>query len=106
MTQLAFGRRQTAADLPQALRMPQLAKQHRHELLPASEAARVPLRLAFPYRGFKLQPRKPLQNLIEYAAYSCHGRGLLSPPLDRFLRNPISTVTEPLPILSDSLLPR
>src|SRR6266478_2894929 len=100
MSQLAFRRRQAAADFPQALRMPQLAKQHCHELLPARESARMPLRFVLPYRGVKLQPREPVQNLAEDAAYSCHGRGLLFPHFDWFLPNPISTVAEPLPSLS------
>src|SRR5712691_9857912 len=74
--------------------MPQLAKQHRHELLPASEAARVPLRLVLPYPGFKLQPREPLQNLTEYAAYSLHGRASCC-PLFRFSLNPIQRYQNP-----------
>src|SRR5712691_9094920 len=74
--------------------MPQLAKQHRHELLPASEAARVPLRLVLPYPGFELQPREPLQNLTEYAAYSFHGRASCC-PLFRFSLNPIQRYQNP-----------
>jgi len=67
--------------------MPQLAKQHRHELLPASESARVPLRFVLAYRGFKLQPWEPLQNLTEDTAYSLHGRASCC-PLFRFSLNP------------------
>ena len=79
MQQLAFHCCQPAADLSLALGMTQLAIQHRHELLPAAETARMPLPVVLFYGGFKLQPREKLQNLTEDAAYSSHGRGLLLP---------------------------
>ena len=42
MRQLALETRQAAADLAQRMRPPELGKQHRHELIPAGEAAGMP----------------------------------------------------------------
>src|SRR5580700_1527036 len=79
VAELAFRCRQPATDLPQALRVTQMTEQHRHQLLPAGEAPLMSRRLVFLHARVKLQPREKLQNLTEYAAYSIHGRGLLSP---------------------------
>jgi len=68
--QLAFGGRQAATDLAQRLGSPELAKQHRHKLIPAAEPARMPLGLMLLNQSFKLQSRKQLQQLRKNAAYS------------------------------------
>jgi hypothetical protein len=70
MPQLSFGGRQASANFPQRLSPAQLAKQHGHELIPTSEAARMPFGFVLLDEGFKLQPGKQLQQLRKNAAYS------------------------------------
>jgi hypothetical protein len=53
--------------------MPQLTKQHGHELPPAGETSRMALGFMLAHRGFKFQTGKKLQDLREYAAYSIQG---------------------------------
>jgi len=77
VAELPFAGRQSAGDLAQCLRMPQLAKQHRNELGPAAKATCVALSLMLSYSGLKLQAGELLQHLRENAAYSIHGGGLL-----------------------------
>jgi hypothetical protein len=67
-----------------------MAEQHRHQLRPASEAARMTLGLVIPYRSGKLSSRDELQQLRENAAYSIHGGGLLKVDADS-CANPTST---------------
>jgi hypothetical protein len=73
MLQLPFTRLQSFRDLAQRFGLRQLAEQHGHELPPAAEAARVPLGLVFPHRGFEAITRDQLENLAEDAAYSFQG---------------------------------
>jgi len=61
-----------AADLAQRMRAPELREQHRDELVPAREPARVPLGPSGGHGLLKLGARKKLEQLIENAAESCH----------------------------------
>jgi hypothetical protein len=56
MLQLSFARRQSIANIPQRLRVPQLAEQHRHELSPTAKSAAMSLGLMLPNRILKLYP--------------------------------------------------
>ena len=58
MRQLPFATGQAAADLPQRVRPTQLAEQHRDELAPTREPARMALGLRRDDRLLKLDPRK------------------------------------------------
>jgi hypothetical protein len=51
---------------------PELREQHRDELVPAREPARVPLRPRIDHGLLKLGARKKLEQLIEDAAESRH----------------------------------
>jgi hypothetical protein len=73
MLELAFTTRQPAANLAQRTGLPQLTKQHRDELPPAGEPARVTLRTGFANRLLKFQTRKELQQLRKNATYSVQG---------------------------------
>src|SRR3972149_8941001 len=74
MQETAFATCQTAADLSERLRPPQLAEQHRHELLPAREPFRPALRPRLVHRPLELNPREQLQKLTEEATKpSLHG---------------------------------
>src|ERR1700681_5067049 len=77
MLQLPFARRQAIANIPQRLRVPQLAEQHCHELSPTAKSATMPFGLMLPNRILELHPREQLQQLRENAAYSIHGGTLL-----------------------------
>jgi hypothetical protein len=61
MPQLAFAGRKPARDLAQALRVAQLAEQHRDQLRPTAEAARMTLGFMLLDPGLKLQTREELQ---------------------------------------------
>src|SRR5262249_61412528 len=52
-----------------------MAKQHGHELAPATEAAGVALGQLLDHGPIKLGARKQLQHLAENAGYSYHGGG-------------------------------
>jgi hypothetical protein len=64
---------QPFGNFTQRLGLPQLTKQHRYQLAPTPETARVPLGLMLPHRSFKLVVWNQLENLAEDAAYSIHG---------------------------------
>ena len=66
-----------AADLAQALRVSELAKQHHNELLPIAETAGMALGLMLSDQGLELETREELQKLAENAGYSIHGGDLL-----------------------------
>ena len=78
--QLAFAGGQSAADLAQRLRPPQVTEQHGHKLAPATEPAGVTLGPVLGNGLFKLVAGKQLQHLTENAGYSYHGGG--GPPYD------------------------
>jgi len=59
--QLSFGGGQAAAYFAQRLRSAELAKQHGHKLIPAGEAAGMPLALVLLNESFKLQSWKQPQ---------------------------------------------
>jgi len=67
MIELPFHRGQPLADLTKGLSLAQLAKQHRHELLPARKPSRVPLGPGLSYQLLELCPWKQLENLTEHA---------------------------------------
>jgi len=52
--QFPFARRQASTDFSQRLRSTQLAKQHRHELIPTAETTRLPLGFMLLNQSFKL----------------------------------------------------
>jgi len=56
MTQSPFAACQSFLDLAQRLRLRQLAKTHRHKLLPTTKPLRSILRSGAPHRRFKLRP--------------------------------------------------
>ena len=68
MTQLSLACRQPTGNLAQALRVTQLAEQHRDHLRPTGKTACVPLGFVPLYRSLKLKARNQLQNLTEYPA--------------------------------------
>ncbi len=78
--QLAFAGGQSAANLAQGLRPPQVTEQHGHELSPATEPASVALGPVLGDRLLELLAGKQLQHLAENAGYSYHGGG--GPPYD------------------------
>ena len=57
-------------DFTEALRLSELAKKHRDELVPAAEAARVSLAFVSGDHPFKKGARDLLENLTENAGYS------------------------------------
>ena len=71
--QLPFGSGQPLGDLAQAVRAPQLAKQHGDELSPTAKTARASLGLVLAHGQFELATREQLQKLTKNAAYSIHG---------------------------------
>jgi hypothetical protein len=71
--QLAFTGSQAPTDFAQGLGLPELAKQHGHELPPTGETAGMPFGAMLTNQRFKLQTRKQLEQLRENAAYSIHG---------------------------------
>src|SRR6202008_3598930 len=73
MLQLSLTRRQPLTDLPQGMGVSQLAKQHRNELAPTGEAARVPFAFMLFGEAFELRSREQLQKLAKNAAYSIQG---------------------------------
>jgi len=58
MFQFPFTAGQSAANLAQCVRSPQLAKQHRHELSPTRETLRATLGLMFLNGLFEFQSRE------------------------------------------------
>src|ERR1022692_1865316 len=78
--QLAFAGGQSAANLAQGLRPPQVTEQHGHELSPTTEPASVALGPVLGDRLLELLAGKQLQHLAENAGYSYHGGG--GPPYD------------------------
>src|ERR1035441_7046451 len=78
--QLALAGGQSAANLAQGLRPPQVTEQHGHELSPATEPASVALGPVLGDRLLELLAGKQLQHLAENAGYSYHGGG--GPPYD------------------------
>ena len=78
--QLAFAGGQSAANLAQGLRPPQVTEQHGQELAPATEPASVALGPVLGDRLLELLAGKQLQHLAENAGYSYHGGG--GPPYD------------------------
>jgi hypothetical protein len=73
MRQLALAGLHPLFDLPQAMRTAQLAKQHRHKLLPAAHAARVSLGAELANLPFEVAARNELENLAEQTAKWTHG---------------------------------
>src|SRR6266568_8446037 len=80
MPQLTFAGGQSAANLAQGLRPPQVAEQHGYKLSPATEPAGMTLGPVLGDGLFKLVAGKQLQHLAENAGYSYHGGG--GPPCD------------------------
>src|SRR5579859_3336186 len=76
--QFPLARRQSAHDLPQRPRTAQMTEQQRDELAPARHPFGMLLGLALTHSAFKYRSRDEVQNLTEYAAYSTHGRVILS----------------------------
>src|ERR1700757_381424 len=85
MPQLAFAGGQSAANLAQRLRPPQVAEQHGHELAPATEPTGMALGPVLDDGPLKLGAGKQLQHLPENAGYSHHGGG--GPPYGSRLFN-------------------
>ena len=77
MLQLAFARAQTLGDLAQRFGLRELTEQHRHQLSPIAETARITLGLMFLHCCFEAVARDQLQNLAEDAAYSFQGEASL-----------------------------
>src|SRR5687768_16025278 len=77
MRQLALAAGQPPANLPQRMRVADVAEQHGDKLPPTREASRVSLRACRHYRPLKLGAWKKLEQLIEDAAESHHRGGLL-----------------------------
>jgi hypothetical protein len=73
MLELAFAGGQSLRNLVQAMRPPQLTKQHGNELAPTAEAPGMTLGLVLPHRLLKFAARKQLQQLAENTAYFHHG---------------------------------
>ncbi len=73
--QLAFAGGQSAANLAQGLRPPQVTEQHGHELSLATKPASVALGPVLGDRLLELLAGKQLQHLAENAGYSYHGGG-------------------------------
>jgi hypothetical protein len=71
---------ESAANLAQGLRPPQVTEQHGHELSPTTEPASVALGPVLGDRLLELLAGKQLQPLAENAGYSYHGGG--GPPYD------------------------
>jgi len=65
VAQLAFGRGQAVADLAKRLRPPEMAEEHRDELLPAGEPSGVTFGAMHARNLFEFQPRKELEKLAE-----------------------------------------
>jgi hypothetical protein len=63
MSQFSFRSRQAPANLPQRLGVPQLAKEHGHELAPTSKAPRMPFGVVPAGGPFKFQTWNQLQDL-------------------------------------------
>jgi hypothetical protein len=63
MPQFSFRSRQAPANLAQRLGVPQMAKEHGHELAPTSKAPRVPFGFVPASGRFKFQTWNQLQNL-------------------------------------------
>ncbi|MDX2151851.1 MAG: hypothetical protein SFV54_14020 [Bryobacteraceae bacterium] len=73
MPQLAFARLQAFGDFTQRLCLCELAEQHRDQLSPTAEAARVLLGMMFLDGCLEAVARDQSQNLAEDAAYSFQG---------------------------------
>jgi hypothetical protein len=78
MLQLAFAGRQSSHNLSQRPRAAQMAKQERDELAPTGHPFGVLFGLVLAHRTFKYSAWNETQNLTENAAYSFHGRVILS----------------------------
>src|ERR1700741_957870 len=90
MLQFSFATRQPAANLAQRTSLPQLAKQHGHELAPAGKSAGMALCTGLSNCLFKFQARKELQQLRKNAAYSVQG-GISCPESWFSSRNPTNS---------------
>jgi hypothetical protein len=99
MPQLAFAGCQATTDFAQGLGLPELAKQHGHELPPTGETPGVALGSMLANQRFKLQTRKQLEQLRKNAAYSVHG-GTSSVEICRFGK-PQTQLTEIPPFLKN-----
>src|SRR6266545_4188032 len=75
VVELPFRRRQAATDLTKRLGPAEMAEQHRHELIPTSEAAGMPFGLVLSGELLELRSGKDLEDLLEDAAYSVHRWG-------------------------------
>src|SRR5690606_14836056 len=73
MPQLAFGGAQTLFDFAQALGLAKPAKEHRDELIPAAEPARMALAPMLANGAVKQRRGNELQHLAENIGYSIHG---------------------------------
>ena len=74
MAVLSTGDGQAVADLPQALGLSKLTKEHGHLLVPRREPFGVPLRPALTNHERKRVPRHYLEDLTEQACGKLHGR--------------------------------
>jgi len=68
--EFAFAGLEPFVDLAEALRLPELAKKHGDELVPAAEATGVALTLMGFNHPLKERARNLLENLTENARYS------------------------------------
>jgi hypothetical protein len=68
--QFAFAGLEPFVDFAETLRLSELAEEHRNELVPAAEAARLSLALASGDHPFKKGARDLLENLTKNAGYS------------------------------------
>lgn len=89
--QLPLAGGQPTGDLAQALGVAQWAEQHREELRPTAEPARMTPGFMFPDLGLKLQAGDELQNLAENTAYSIHGGSLRAVEVWFLMRTQIET---------------
>src|SRR5579862_5582589 len=78
MLELSFAGGQAADDLSKRPRSPEVAKQERNELAPTGHSLGVLLALMLADCTLKNSSRNESQNLTENAAYSWHGRVILS----------------------------
>ena len=69
----AFAGLESFVDFAETLRLSVLAKEHRDELVPVAEAARVSLAFVSSDHPFKKGARDLLENLTENARYSLQG---------------------------------
>jgi hypothetical protein len=77
VSQLTFARSQTLGYLAQRVGFPQLAKQHRNELLPTAKTFTLVFSVMFANHCFKLMSWKKLQQLAEQTTIFTHSQAPL-----------------------------